>query len=146
MIPLLALSLGLFINANTQAATAPEILKADSSETSYLVNSNSPLISIPLESNRTTGYNWYLEEYNEKLIQPITSYYDSDTNSRQSGMVGTPGVTTWKFTILEPAFQVPTVTKIVLRYAKSWNQSSSITKTIWIYTSGLQTQSVTSSH
>ena len=136
MLPIIALTLGLIAHTNCLAATQQEVLKADSGEHSFLASTENPLISVPIENNRTTGFNWYLEEYNEKLIQPVASSYDTATSQdMQTSMVGAPGVTTWKFKVLKPAFRVPTVTKVVLRYARSWNQTSSITKTIWIFTS-----------
>lgn len=142
MTPLFALALGLIISTPCHATPKSEILSADTAEKSYLVTLENPIINIPIESNRTTGFNWYLEEYNDKLIQPLSSSYATDQEGLQTTMVGTPGVTTWKFKVLEPAFRVPTVTKVVLRYAKSWSHKSSITKTVWLYTSdsGVQIQ------
>jgi predicted secreted protein len=135
MIPLIALTLGLIVSTPCHATTKPDILTADTAEKSFLVTVDNPIISIPIESNRTTGYNWYLEEYNDKLIQPLESQYTTSHEGLQASMVGAPGVTTWKFKVLESAFRVPTVTKVVLRYAKSWSHTASITKTLWIYTS-----------
>ena len=135
MTPLLALALGLIISTPCYATTSTEVLTADTAEKSFLVTLDNPIISIPIENNRTTGYNWYLEEYNDKLVQPLASSYTTNQEGLQAGMVGAPGITTWKFKVLESAFHVPTVTKVVLRYAKSWSHKASITKTLWIYTS-----------
>ena len=87
-------------------------------------------IHLPIKTNRTTGYKWYLESYDSNFIHPVSSSYEAAS----SNLIGAPGVTNWKFKVLETAFCVPTVTKITLRHARTWDKDHGEKKVIWIFT------------
>src|SRR5690242_8895144 len=50
---------------------------------------------IRLKSNPTTGYHWFLREYDGKLIAPVKYSYEAPNTK----LIGAPGYEVWVFSI-----------------------------------------------
>lgn len=83
---------------------------------SLLATPSSANIIIKVKSNPTTGYSWFLVNYNENLLSPISHKYYAPT----SQLVGASGYELWKFRVNTAAFIMPQITTITLQYARPW--------------------------
>jgi inhibitor of cysteine peptidase len=82
-----------------------------------MVGKNSPIFTIKLKSNPTTGYQWFLTQYDNNLIEPIShNYYAPD-----SKLVGAGGYEIWTFKVKNAGFAVPQVINVQMAYTRSWN-------------------------
>lgn len=95
-----------------------------------LVKSNSPEFILTLPSNPSTGYSWFLMDYNGQLIQPESYKFKPNTSKK----VGAPGQSIWVFELEDSAFTVPQLLKITLIYARPWDLTGSKQKTITVMT------------
>lgn len=78
------------------------------------VTSKEPTFSLDLKSNPTTGYNWFLREYNENLIEPIKR----EIINNKSKLIGASIIERWTFKIKPAGFIVPHQTTIRMIYAR----------------------------
>lgn len=85
-----------------------------------VVTSRSPEFTITLKSNPTTGYSWFLKDYNSSVLKPISQKYHPPKKT----LPGAGGSEVWKFKVNPQAFAVPQITKIELVYARPWEASS----------------------
>lgn len=76
----------------------------------------SPEISFKLKANPSTGYSWFLMNYDKNLLKPLSAKY----NPPEKNMPGAPGYMLWRFRVNASAFVVPRATKIELLYARPW--------------------------
>lgn len=81
-----------------------------------VVTQKSPFFTITLQSNATTGFTWFLTNYDSKLVTPLSMTYHPPI----SQMVGAPGIMEWKFKVNPEAFIVPEYTTIALAYMRPW--------------------------
>ena len=81
-----------------------------------VVSKKSPVVTITLPSNSTTGYMWILTKYNNNLIKPLKQkYYGSKKN-----LAGAGGYEVWTFRVKSSGFTVPQVIEVNLIYAQPW--------------------------
>ena len=92
------------------------------------VSKNKRTFVIKLSSNATTGYGWFLQKVDRRLIQPISSRYLPPQNKK---MMGAPGVSQWVFRVSSQALNVPQVLSLSLIYIRPW-QPDAIAKTLHI--------------
>ena len=82
------------------------------------VTADQPAFTIKLKSNPTTGYRWYLREYNQALIMPVTHrFLAADKNNN---LMGAPGYELWTFKVKPEAFTVPQQMTLRMVYARPW--------------------------
>ena len=81
-----------------------------------LVNSITPVFSINLAGNLSTGYQWYLADYNPRLIKLVSQQYLTN----QTKLVGSPSLSAWQFQLQQIAFNAPQVTRITFEYRRAW--------------------------
>ena len=86
------------------------------------IKSNQVTFQVTLQSNPTTGFNWYLLHCNEKLLAPIKAKFTPPENKK---MMGAPGKVTWTFRAEPLAFKVPRVMFVDLVYARPWSLQGS---------------------
>lgn len=85
---------------------------------------------IKLKSNPTTGYSWYLENYNSNLLTPIKQEYKSSQAKKNSKpLLGAGGTDTWTFKATKEAFTVPRVTEIAFTYMRPWTTKTNVKDT-----------------
>ncbi len=85
--------------------------------------------TIRLPANRTTGYAWYLVEYNSVLIKPLKYRYKKLDTKR----IGSGGYAIWTFTGLSNFLKVPQMTLVKLVYAQPWNWQQGKQVTLQIF-------------
>lgn len=80
---------------------------------------NASQFSIKVSSNPTTGYHWYLTDYDARLIQPMShKFYPSSTDK-----LGAPGYDIWVFKVTPGAFLVPHLLKVGMQYSRPFQVS-----------------------
>lgn len=80
------------------------------------IDKKNPTFRIRLKSNPTTGYSWFLREYDHELIMPVKSEFEP----AKTDLVGGPGSQLWVFKVKPGAFTVPSQSVIRLIYARPW--------------------------
>jgi inhibitor of cysteine peptidase len=96
------------------AKSEPGIYTED--KLNIIVTKDQPQFVIHLKSNPTTGYNWFLREYDAKLITPVKHKYQAPNTK----MMGASGYDVWIFSVKPAAFVVPQMTQIRFSYARPW--------------------------
>ena len=87
-------------------------------KTNISVTKEQPEFTIQLKSNPTTGFSWFLREYDSELVKPLEHHFVKG-NSR---LIGSPGMEEWTFRISPQAFAVPHQTVIRFVYARPWEK------------------------
>lgn len=82
-----------------------------------MVTKDHPEFQIKLKSNPSTGYSWYLRDYNESLITPVKRTIIAP----ETKMMGSPGFEVWTFHVNKKSFVVPQQTLIRMIYARPWD-------------------------
>jgi predicted secreted protein len=78
---------------------------------------SNPNFIIELPSNRTTGYAWILESYDDKIVTVKNHQYLPP----QANRPGAGGVEQWQFEFTNRSISFPQISKIKLIYARPWN-------------------------
>lgn len=92
------------------------------------VTSKQPQFVIKLKSNPTTGYSWFLREYDANLIVPLKHSFEQATTNN---LIGAPGYEVWTFSVKPSAFTVPQQTAIRMVYARPWQANEGATQLIF---------------
>lgn len=118
---LIALVMALFATKYAVAAkqeTAPVVYTED--KTAISVSVEQPTFIIKMKSNATTGYSWFLRNYDSNIIQPIKHIYEAPENAK---LIGSPGFEVWTFHVKRTGFLVPMQTQIRFIYTRPWENS-----------------------
>ncbi len=86
--------------------------------------------SIKVASNPTTGYAWFLMDYDHALVEPMSRKYYPSTD----GKIGAPGYEVWVFKVAPEAFVVPQLLKIDMQYTRPFQVSVVSNKTFSVVT------------
>lgn len=106
----------LVVFSMTAYAQKPEPGIYTEDKLSVMVSKDQPQFVIRLKANPTTGYNWFLGEYDAKLITPLKHKYEAPNTK----LIGAPGYDVWTFAVKPTAFTVPQMTKIHFTYVRPW--------------------------
>src|SRR5205085_1476518 len=98
-----------------------------------MISAAQPEFTLQLKSNPTTGYSWFLREYNESLIVPVKHVFQAP---QKSTLMGAPGLDLWTFKMKPSAFIVPQQTLIRLVYARPWQSNDGGTQLIFRISTG----------
>lgn len=90
-------------------------------QSNVIVKKSQPQFSIKLKSNPTTGYSWFLREYNSKFILPLKHQFEKPTKQ----LVGASGYEIWTFRVKPAGFSVPQQTQIRFVYTRPWQAKES---------------------
>ena len=93
----------------------------------FLIDAKRPTFIIKLKSNPTTGYSWFLHEYDSNLILPIKHSYQAG----EKKLMGAPGYEFWTFRIKRNGFIVPHQTGIRFIYARPAQGSDNSTQLVF---------------
>jgi inhibitor of cysteine peptidase len=88
------------------------------------LSKNAPEFTLELDSNRTTGYSWQLQNAFEQYFEVIDERYISP----EPGLVGAPGKEIWTFKTKPSAFLEAKTLAIEMIYAQAWNIENPATK------------------
>lgn len=118
-------------SATLHAKTGKEI-KADTIYTeakqNILVTADNPEFTLQLKSNPTTGYSWFLREYDANLVTPVKHSFQKSTDER---LMGAPGFERWTFRVKPGSFTVPQQTTLRLIYTRPWQGSDGSTQLVF---------------
>lgn len=115
VLSLVVIGFGTYLLHNTAHAAIFNQVKeyTDANET-IIVTKTEGEFRLKVASNPTTGYQWFMKSYDERLLMPIKEEYQAPKVDR----VGAGGYDVWTFKVKPAAFFVPQVTKIELVYAR----------------------------
>ena len=94
---------------------------------SISVSKIDPEFTIQLKSNPTTGYSWFLRQYNADLVDPIGHYFQVP----HTKMIGAPGIEVFRFRMKPAAFVVPQHTALSFVYARPWVSTENTTTLVF---------------
>lgn len=97
-------------------AQAEQTVKYSNPTKPIIVSQARAEFTLTMKSNPTTGYSWFLVDYNGNLIQPVSHKFIAQKNN----MPGAGGHEIWTFRVVDEAFNVPQITRIKLVYARPW--------------------------
>ena len=92
-----------------------------------MVSPDQPMFMIKLKSNPTTGYSWFLREYDASMIIPLKHNFQAPTQN----LIGASGFETWTFKVKSAGFTVPQQTTIRMIYARPWQSMDSSTQLVF---------------
>jgi inhibitor of cysteine peptidase len=81
------------------------------------VNQQDTQFKIKLKSNPSTGYVWFLRDYNDKLIAPIRHAFE-EVPAEEKKIVGAPRYEIWTFRVKPAFFLVPQQSLLRFIYAR----------------------------
>lgn len=103
----------------TPAATTSGITFSDPSQT-ITVQPSSPTFTLTLQSNKTTGYSWFVKSIDHQLVKMVSHKYVSP----QQAMPGAGGYEQWTFMVRPAAFSKSSTTSVKMIYARPWEKKS----------------------
>lgn len=118
------------VSLHVVAADAPIPVYAEN-KTAISVSSNQSEFIVQLKSNPTTGYSWFLREYDKNLLEPIKHVFQAAQDKK---LVGAPGYELWTFRVKPAGFTVPQQTMIRFVYARPWETNNSSTQIVFSVT------------
>ena len=86
-----------------------------------VVSGKKSTINIKLPANATTGYQWYLTQYDSGLIRPKS--YEYKVSDDKKKRVGAGGVAVFKMQVSKRFKSVPQMQTVRFSYARPWNLS-----------------------
>lgn len=95
---------------------------------SYPVKTNQNTVVIHLEANATTGYQWFVKNYDHGLLSLNGSQYLSPKKT----IMGGPGTMIYSF-IVNPHVARPKNTNIIFLYRRPWEPNTGTQKTVTLY-------------
>lgn len=95
-----------------------------------VVTKGTRIITLVLKANPSTGFSWFLGEYDREFIKPLTHTYMSTPNS----VPGASGFSVWKFKVKNDAFDVPQVLEIQMVYMRPFSLDNITRQTVTIVT------------
>ncbi len=89
-----------------------------------VITAAQPTFTIELKSNPTTGYSWFLREYDSNVLTAVKHSF----RKGQANLMGAPGYEVWTFHAKPTAFTVPQQTSLRFIYTRPWQGSESSTQ------------------
>ncbi len=108
-------------------AAAPAVSTYTQNEPNIVVSKDAPNFMIKLQSNPTTGYSWFLREYDANLVQPVKHEFIHGDKK----LIGAPGYELWTFKIKPSGFIVPQQSSIRFSYARPWESTDSASQVVF---------------
>lgn len=93
------------------------IAQAGDNNKALTVSAQQTTVTVTLPSNATTGYQWFVTDYDHHLLELKNYQYQAPNN----GKMGAPGAAVFKFTALSSFTAAPQLTKINFVYARAWD-------------------------
>lgn len=128
-----------FAYAETQVAE-PAIYTQD--KPTIIATPDKSEFIIKLKSNATTGYSWFLRQYDKNMIEPVSHKYQHPV----SQLVGAPGFELWTFRVRSEGFTVPQVTYIRFIYSRPWEPANQTSTQVEFKVTTLPTSAPATSH
>jgi|GEM_PF-1256514 len=91
------------------------------------ISAQHPEFTLQLKSNPTTGYAWFLRDYDSHFIVPIKHSFQAGN----AKLLGAPGYEFWTFQVKPDAFVVPHQLTIRFVYIRPWQSTDNGTQMIF---------------
>ena len=117
---LLVISQSILADTTIYTVEKPEII----------VSSKNPEFKIKLKSNPTTGFSWFLKEYETTMLVADKHQFEAPDNTN-SHLVGAPGYEVWTFHVKPAGFVVPRQTLLRFIYLRPWSHADSVTQVVF---------------
>jgi len=101
------------------------------SKPAVTVTVDKPEFVIKLKSNPTTGFSWFLKDYDAGLIEAVGHKYYPSGNKN---LIGAPGFELWSFKVKPAAFTVPHELEIKFVYVRPWESAAKPTEAVFSVT------------
>src|SRR5579871_1141560 len=109
---------GLLVLISVNLCFAMDVYSVD--KPNIVVRAKNPEFEIRLKSNPTTGFSWFLNQYDRNFIQPIKHEYEVPPKN----LVGAPGYEIWTFRITSEGFLVPRLMTLSFSYTRPWEHAN----------------------
>ena len=96
-------------------------------KTNIVIAATQPVFILKLKSNPTTGYSWFLREYDASLISPLKHSFQAPDKK----LIGASGFELWTFKLKPQAFVVPHQTMVRMVYMRPWQGTDNSTQVIF---------------
>jgi inhibitor of cysteine peptidase len=116
------------VYAQTEKKNAVELPVYLQEKPAVMISSAKNEFIIKLKSNPTTGYSWFLREYNPNLIEAVKHKFEATMDKK---LMGAPGYELWTFRSKPAAFIVPQQTTIRFVYARPWESADNSTQVVF---------------
>ena len=116
------------VTALAKSEVQQEVTEYTEAKTAIVVTADKPEFVIKLKSNPTTGYSWFLRDYDNQLLQTEHHQFIAPPDKK---IMGQPGFEVWTFKVKRAGFVVPHQTLIRLVYARPWDSENSSTQEIF---------------
>lgn len=103
-----------FASVSVMAATL-NVFTAD--KPNIMVAQTNPNFTLKLKSNPTTGFTWFLRDYDDALVVPVKHTFETS----ETKLMGAPGYDFWEFKMKPSAFLVPRQTIVRMIYARPFS-------------------------
>ncbi len=100
-------------NINFLFAENNNIVQATNSKPNFLIK---------IKSNPSTGYKWYIKDYDRNLL--YLTKHDYVAPKKEGGLVGAAGEEQWGFRLAPGANNASYVTEVTLVYMRPWDIKS----------------------
>jgi inhibitor of cysteine peptidase len=111
----------------TQVSNIPEKIYTEE-QTNITISAKEPIFTLKLKSNPTTGYSWFLREYNANIIIPVKRHFEKNTDVK---LMGAPGFELWTFKMKPQGFAVPQQTTLRFVYTRPWQGNDTGTQLVF---------------
>lgn len=118
--------------ADKAIASGKKPLIYEQTKTAIIVDKDQPVFIIKLVSNPTTGYTWFLHDYDKSVLKPVKHEYVAP--KQEQAMPGAPGYELWTFRVKSEAFAVPQRSVLQMVYARPWEVGQSTTHAEFVVT------------
>lgn len=99
-------------------ATLPTVFTIDKPD--IMVSATQPSFILKLKANPSTGYLWFLRDYDASLLAPVSHTYQKP----DAKLMGAPGYDLWTFKMKPAAFIVPRQTSLRMIYARPFSNEN----------------------
>lgn len=111
-----------------KAATESNEQVYNNDKTNIIVTPHQTEFTIKLKSNPSTGFSWFLREYNANLITPMKHRYQAG----ESNLIGASGYELYTFRVKGSAFTVPQASAIRFAYMRPSQGLENSTQTAFL--------------
>lgn len=95
-----------------------------------VVSKNNPRFQVVLHANPTTGFSWFMQEYNPQLMSPDSARFIPPSKA----VPGRGGLAVWTFHVMPAALRVPTLMHFTLAYARPWSVHDEMLQVVTVVT------------
>lgn len=96
-------------------------MAANSNDQSIRLANNQETVDVTLTANATTGYQWFVQNYDHNLLSLQNYRYAPTAQSGSKKLMGAGGTATFTFNVDPSFYDAPQVTTVQLVYEQPWS-------------------------